>query len=179
MRAALHVACACAVSHQRQRAVCNRTVSRRGGARAHGSRGSWRLWACALSRDVRGKRTRAAMLYEAGERMRDLVPYGNPCTCLALSAFALCFTAVRWHMRSTSHVRMRKVSHRFLPLGVCACAVWPVLAGLCTRVLLRTERQLLVVGLRGCCSSISSVGKAIIRQAWLSCGISLRFAKDY
>lgn len=133
------IAHSCACAHERQRAVCNRTGSLRGGARAHGSRGSWHLWACVTSRDVSGKRPRSAVLYEAGERTRRFTP--------ALSRLAqgcaerICAVAQRCggacavrHTYGCACAKSRAVFCRCVPAGLCAC------------VLLRAERQLLGAG---------------------------------
>lgn len=89
-----------AVSYRRQRAVCSRTVCRRGAARAHDPRSSWRLWACAITRDPRGK------------RRRYFVPSGNPCACLARGS-AECICAVSRRSGGTRAVPRT---------GGCACA---------------------------------------------------------
>lgn len=89
-----------AVSYRRQRAVCSRTVCRRGAARAHSPRSSWRLWACAMTRDPRGK------------RRRYFVPSSNPCACLARGS-AECICAVSRRSGGTRAVPRT---------GGCACA---------------------------------------------------------
>ena len=133
------IAHSCACAHERQRAVCNRTGSLRGGARAHGSRGSWHLWACVTSRDVSGKRPRSAVLYEAGERTRRFTPAPASRKAL-LSASALLHSGAvaraQYVTRTGAHARS------LAPSSVAVC----VPAGLCACVLLRAERQLLGAG---------------------------------
>lgn len=121
------------------------------------ARREWK--APALRRALRGGRAHASF---------------HPCACLAQgSAERICAVAQRCggacavrHTYGCACAKSRAVFCR------CVCA------GRAVRMR-ATACRAAVAGRWGCCSSVSGVGKGIIRQAWLSCGISPRSAKDY